>query len=60
MPDKNGTSADIVRGFEQFDGYPLQYACFGATVGRVAGQIADGRFSIDGREYQLPCSRKIR
>lgn len=27
--------------------------CIGATVGRYAGRISEGRFSIDGKEYQL-------
>jgi aldose 1-epimerase len=27
--------------------------CYGAVVGRFAGRIAAGKFSIDGKEYQL-------
>ncbi|MCO7124648.1 galactose mutarotase [Sporolactobacillus shoreicorticis] len=54
VPDRHGERASIVLGYDQFDHYLNQDAYFGATVGRVAGRIAKGSFSIDGHDYQLP------
>uniref|UniRef100_A0A8C0UXE7 Galactose mutarotase n=1 Tax=Cyanistes caeruleus TaxID=156563 RepID=A0A8C0UXE7_CYACU len=34
-------------------GYTRKHPFFGAVVGRVANRIANGRFSLDGKEYQL-------
>ncbi|GCB80131.1 hypothetical protein scyTo_0018879, partial [Scyliorhinus torazame] len=34
--------------------YINKHPYFGAVVGRVANRIAEGKFSIDGKEYQLP------
>lgn len=48
-----GHSAPLVLGFETFDDYPRHSPYFGATPGRYANRIADGRFSIDGVSYQL-------
>jgi aldose 1-epimerase len=43
----------VVLGFDSFDPYPLQSRNFGAIIGRFANRIAGGRFSLDGRTYQL-------
>jgi aldose 1-epimerase len=53
-PDRNGKLDDIVLGFDTLQGY-LNPAnpYFGAMVGRVANRIARGRFTLDGRRYQL-------
>lgn len=29
---------------------------YGATIGRYAGRIGYGKFSIDGKEYKLSCN----
>ena len=52
-PDRDGKMADIVLGFETLDGYVTGSPYFGAMVGRVGNRIANGRFTLDEREYQL-------
>ncbi|MGW4161557.1 aldose epimerase family protein [Streptomyces sp. NPDC004788] len=52
VPDRHGTPADVVLAPRD----PAQTAAaryFGATVGRYANRIARGRFSLDGKTYQL-------
>ena len=53
-PDRDGKLGDIVLGFDNLDGYVHDSPYFGATVGRYANRIAKGRFTLDGRTYQLP------
>ncbi len=53
-PDRNGTKADVVLGFDSLAGYldnPSPF--FGALVGRYANRIAHARFTLDGVEYKL-------
>jgi aldose 1-epimerase len=54
VPDKDGRTADVVLGFDDAAGYQgdgNQY--FGCTTGRVCNRIAKGRFTLDGKDYQL-------
>ena len=53
VPDKNGKTVDVVHGFDTLDGYLKGHPYFGANVGRCANRIADGKFSLDGRDYTL-------
>jgi len=54
VPDRRGTIADVVLGYRGLDGYLSEInPAMGATVGRFAGRIAKGRFSLDGKSYQL-------
>lgn len=56
-PDKNGNFEDVVLGFDRLAGYlnknNPQYF-FGATIGRYANRIANGTFTLNGKEYHLP------
>ena len=45
---------DIVLGFDSLEGYVRQSPYFGAIIGRYENRIAQGRFSLAGRTYQLP------
>src|SRR5678815_5677941 len=53
MPDKAGKMGDIVLGFDKVDDYVAKSPYFGAIVGRVANRIANGKFMLDGKAYQL-------
>lgn len=58
MPDRKGRPANIVCGFENFEDYRScayleRCPYFGALIGRVANRIAQGRFTLEGREYFL-------
>lgn len=46
-------AAEIVLGFDTLQEYERDQAYMGALVGRFANRIADGRFELDGRAYQL-------
>src|SRR6059058_2629005 len=53
MPDKNGKMGDVVLGFDKVDDYVAKSPYFGSIVGRVANRIANGKFTLDGKAYQL-------
>lgn len=52
-PDKNGKFEDVALGFKSLDPYVKGHPYFGVTTGRVANRIAKGRFTLDGKTYQL-------
>lgn len=54
VPDKNKKPIDIEVGFNGIKDYEKSTeAYFGALVGRVANRIANGKFELDGKKYQL-------
>lgn len=53
MPDKDGHLADVVLGYDDVNGYEVVSGHLGATVGRNANRIANGRFTLNGKEYVL-------
>jgi len=54
VPDKNGKMQDVVLGFDSIQDYITKPSDFGASIGRYANRINQGRFTLDGVEYQLP------
>ena len=56
VPDSKGEFKDVVHGFDKVESYfpENNQTDFGASIGRYANRIGDGRFSLDGVEYQLP------
>ena len=54
VPNKQGEKADVVLGFSTFEEWQKQETYFNAIIGRYANRIKDGKFYIDGVEYQLP------
>ena len=53
VPYRVGTVADVVLGFERLEPYLANSAFLGAVIGRYGNRIAEGRFSLDGKDYQL-------
>jgi aldose 1-epimerase len=54
VPDRDGRMADVALGYATLEGYLAGVEYFGCIVGRVANRIAGGRFTLDGRGYQVP------
>ena len=53
MPNRNGHMDDIVLGYPNATDYYGDGPCAGKTPGRYANRIANGRFMMDDKEYQL-------
>ena len=52
-PDRNSKLADITLGYDTLQGWLSNTSHFGATVGRYANRIANGKFTLDGKTYIL-------
>lgn len=53
VPDKNKKLTDVVLGYDTIDEYVSNDGYFGATVGRFANRIKNGKFTLNGKEYSL-------
>ncbi len=51
--DKDGKQRDVILGYDDVADYEKNTCFFGATIGRNGNRIKDGKFSINGKEYQL-------
>jgi aldose 1-epimerase len=53
VPDRAGSFADVVLGFNNLQEYAGGHPYFGCITGRIAGRLTRGKFSLDGRDYSL-------
>ncbi|MES2157049.1 MAG: aldose epimerase family protein [Pseudomonadota bacterium] len=58
-PGKDGAIADVLLGYDDLKSYVDYPNYFGVTVGRYANRIAGGKFTLDGKAYQLPLNDKV-
>ena len=54
VPDRDSVWRDVVLGFDNIQDYINVPSDFGATIGRYANRIANGRFKLDRKVYELP------
>ena len=52
-PDRKGKVADITLGYDDAASYITAPNYWGQTIGRYANRIAGGKFTLDGKAYQL-------
>jgi aldose 1-epimerase len=53
VPDGEGGLTGIALGYDDIDSYLRYRGSAGAICGRYANRIANGRFELDGRSYEL-------
>ncbi len=53
MPGRDGKTADVVCGYDDLEGYLKGAGYQGALIGRFGNRIAEGRFTLNGKEYVL-------
>ncbi|MFH8972482.1 aldose epimerase family protein [Streptomyces sp. NPDC017890] len=53
IPDRRGRYENVSLGFDNLDDYVARSPHFGALIGRYGNRIAKGRFTLDGKQYQL-------
>jgi len=53
IPDRNGKMEDVVLGYDSLQGYIDGTTFFGAIVGRYGNRIGKGKFSLEGKNYQV-------
>jgi len=58
IPDKNGKLIDVVAGFDNLQDYENSDFYFGASIGRYANRIANGKFRLNGKIHHLEKNEK--
>lgn len=58
-PNKDGIYEEVVLGFDNLEHYINDNSYFGALIGRYGNRIAKGKFTLDGKEYQLAINNGV-
>ena len=53
VPDRSGKMSDVVLGYDTLAEYLKRNPHFGCLVGRYGNRIAKGKFTLNGKTYQL-------
>lgn len=53
VPDKKGKAEDVVLGYDKLWMYFKNGSCFGSTIGPIANRTKGGKFSLNGKKYQI-------
>ena len=53
VKDKAGRCADVICGYDSLEGYLTAGGYQGALIGRIGNRIAGGKFTLEGKEYQI-------
>ncbi len=53
VPDRSGKLTDVVLGYDKLEGYYVNAANFGATIGPNANRIGNASFTLEGVKYRL-------
>lgn len=58
IPQKQGPKTDVVLGYREIDFYRYSpdHPYFGSTIGRFGNRVAHGKFTLEGKTYQLACN----
>ncbi len=54
VPNRESKFENVVLGYDSIAGYYAGKSYFGSIVGRFANRIANGKFTIEGKEYSAP------
>lgn len=52
-PDRDGVMGDILVGFDTLQGHLATTTYAGEIIGQYANRICDGKFTLDGTQYQV-------
>ncbi|MFR9523055.1 MAG: aldose epimerase family protein [Rikenellaceae bacterium] len=53
VPDRDGAIADVALGYPDYENMSRDCAAMGRSIGRVANRLAEGKMTIEGKDYQL-------
>lgn len=59
VPDRDGEMADVILGCDTLENYMANRSYLGAVCGRYANRIAEGRFMLDGKAYELATNNGV-